>query len=151
MEKKQKIVKPNQWSNVVINDPKEIAELVETDVNEVDLNVYITKLDKKKFNIKFKWNNIIGNNLPKEGDIMELRISKSITEKLEVSKKYAEAIKLRPSDKPGEIVWNWIDDKGIDVEFSDMELAFLKKIFNEINERKKLTPDTMQLFEMFCE
>lgn len=92
---------------------------------------------------------MIGQILPREGDLISQRIMRDIGQKTELSQVEMKTVKMVPLPD-GSLKW---DDKGEKqlgqktIKFTDIEVDFLKDQVKRLDEQKKITRDTFVLCE----
>jgi len=80
--------------------------------------------------------------LPKEGDIVTLSIARDILEKVKLSQDEIKRSGLEVNEASR---LRWKKDFKKVIEFSKAELELLKKQINDLDTRKKITPELLDL------
>ena len=82
--------------------------------------------------------------LPQKGNMLEMLTIKSIVKKVEVTEE--ESKKFEITAKGNSIVWNAEGkDAKFEIEFSEGELKVLKDAVVEMNDKKEITLDNLEL------
>lgn len=96
---------------------------------------------------------ILNDVFPKSSGFVELRIMKGIRKKIDFTsdqitelnmKDSVEIVSGRPQTR---IVWDITKDQGIEVDFSEKELDFLKSQISRLDSEKKISEAQFDLFE----
>lgn len=85
--------------------------------------------------------------LPKEGDIVTLRIIRKLQEELSFTEKELKDFKIVQSD--GRLTWDASKDKGKEIEIGEKANDIIVLALSKLNEQKKLQLEQMELYDMF--
>ena len=82
--------------------------------------------------------------LPESGDIIEMLLRRSITEKIKLTAKEISDYNIK-SEKPGFITWD--ENKAVekDIHMEDAEINLIKKGYAEADKAKKITERLLDL------
>jgi len=86
--------------------------------------------------------------LPVEGDFISLTIKKDILEKVNLTQKEITDWEIKFLGD-GRITWNADKVKKIEIQFTDVETEMIKSILTNLNNEKKLTEQSYELYDMF--
>ncbi len=92
---------------------------------------------------------VILNVLPKEGDIMTVRILRDLALKMGLTAKEQEDIEIKELPN-GQIKWNLEKAKAKEIEILDPEKKAIADALEEFNKQKKLNFGQIKLYELFC-
>lgn len=87
------------------------------------------------------------NLLPQQADIVTLRIIKDIKERVELSAKEMEEVKMEQVE--ASLKWSPEKDISKEIELSEVETKLIKEKLKEANDNKKLTLQHVPLYDMF--
>ena len=91
------------------------------------------------------------NILKKEADYKTLIINRDILKKVELTQDEMKEVNFRttPPDASGKAMSMW-NEKDTVIDFTEMEVAEIKCCLTEIESQKRLSQDTVHLYESFC-
>jgi len=89
--------------------------------------------------------------LKKEADYKTIIINKDIRKKIELSQDEMLEVnfKTSPPDISGRSFSMW-EEKDTVIDFTEMEISEIKSCLTEIESHKRLTEETVHLYELFC-
>jgi hypothetical protein len=87
------------------------------------------------------------NILPQQGDILTLRIVRELTEALSFTEEEHEALGL--TQEEGRVVWKSEADIPKEVEIGTKATEIIHDTLMELNQKKKLLPDYIPLWDRF--
>ena len=91
---------------------------------------------------------ILLNTLPKQGDIVTVRVVRELREKLELAADEIAALGLKPGDPINSKTLEAAEKK--ELEFGKVEQGIIKNALGNLDKEKKLTEEHISLWDMFC-
>ena len=85
--------------------------------------------------------------LPKEGDILTLRVIRDVRDRLAFTEEEHTRLKFQRDDQS--IKWDIEADTPVDIEIGDVAKKIIADRFKELNEERKLTEEHIDLFDKF--
>jgi len=85
--------------------------------------------------------------LPKEGNILTLRVTRELTSKLGLSAQELDEWEVK--EENGQIVWNEKGKIPKEIEFLDSELSIIRKELTKMDNENKLTMELLSIYDMF--
>jgi hypothetical protein len=86
--------------------------------------------------------------LPVEGDFISLTIKKDILEKVNLTQKEITDWEVKFLEG-GRITWNADKVKKVEIQLTDAETEMIKAVLIKLNNEKKLTEQSYELYDMF--
>lgn len=102
-----------------------------------------TKTNKFKLSIATRLVLLIS--LPEQGSVTEMISKRNVRSKIDFSSKEVEEYKLKTIDD--KISWS-MDAPEVEIEFTDTEIEFLKKIVDDLDKSGKITDGILDFVEM---
>ena len=88
--------------------------------------------------------------LPPEGNIITLRMVRTLVEKLGLSAEELTKYEVVVLDeKTGQVRWNDAGMIPTDIELEDAEIELIKKQLKDLDAKGKLTPELISVYEKF--
>ena len=92
---------------------------------------------------------VILNVLPKEGDIVTVRLLRDLALKIGFTAKEQEDYKIVTLEN-GQVKWDLLKAKAKEIELLDPEKKAITEALEEFNKQKKLNFGQIKLYEVFC-
>ena len=91
---------------------------------------------------------VVSNVLPVQGDYMTLKLRKDLLGKIELSQEEFKLVGMEISEE-GNAKWDEKKDPNKDIEITELESKLIVKSLKELEEKKELNTDTMDIYEKF--
>src|SRR4030042_2235 len=92
--------------------------------------------------------------LPKEGNILTVRLIRTLREKIEFKEEEIKLFEIKTvSSTTGDalITWNKKAETEVEIDITTLEKTIIVEQLKDVNDKKKLTPDHISLYEKFLE
>lgn len=101
----------------------------------------------KKVNLKVLDRITLLQTLPAQGNILTLKTTRELREKISFEEEEQKALKFKNADN--QIEWDSKADKGVEIQFSDVEIDLISKELKKLDEDEKLEARHVDLYDKF--